>query len=364
MTSSSSTASLHILLVCNLPLGNIQTSSSVKSTERLSTNIILFRLTPGTTTVFSADSSNSGIAFQVQSSNSSMIQFPEFLIWYPLPTIGGGAPQLLNNSPSAHDLLIYSAMMENETGDDVAHDSNSRILAPGQNIAVDSTNTTSTEIVVPIHSAESRRWRIGYYVLTHRYPDETIAKLLEGGDRLSSLWFSRDFESSGELPASGGGEEEDVEMEEADDERNGSSGGSTRTVQAAARKSAREARAERRRRRTRLTEDDTNTIPRRRDASGKARKALTAAGAKSRGNEVDETEDGEEEEEPEFEETDAGDGDADEEQADGSGRSITQPSPDPGLTSLSMTVPWIALAGGIRLKGQVDIVPLRRACPR
>ncbi|KAK7937897.1 uncharacterized protein PG986_014765 [Apiospora aurea] len=352
------TTSLRILLICNLPLGNIQISPSVRSTERLNPNLILFRLSPGTTTIFSADSTNSGIAFQVQddrsSSNSSLIQPPEFLIWYPLPTIGGGAPQLLNNSPSGRDLLVYSTKVEKEAGDG-GGDSSSRKLALGQSIAV-TTTTAAAEIVVPIHSAEGRRWRLGYYVIAAQYPHETIAKLLGGGDGLTSpLWFPRDFESSGELPASGS-EEEDVEMEEAGDERSSSHhGGSARTRQPA--------RAKRRRRRAQVAEEGTDVIPRRRDAVGKAKKAA-AAEVGSRGVEVDEAEEEEEEEEePEAEETNDGDCSGNDEQADGSERSNSQPSPDSGLTSLSMTVPWVALAGGTRLKGQVDILPLNRPRP-
>lgn len=361
---TSSSSSLHVLLVSNLPLGSIQTSSSVKSTERLSSNTVLFRLTPGTTTLFSADGAHSNIAFHVQDSrngshsdSSSILQLPEFMIWYPLPTIGGGAPQLLNKSPSGCDLLVCRTKTEKEVGrgrsggkgdDDGERNSSSSSsskLAAGQSIAIETaaTGTAAAEIVVPIHSAEKRRWRMGYYVVAPRYPRETIAKLLGGGQRqMSPLWFSsRDADpESGELeePSDEGGAE-DVEMEEADEEEEegSSSISSTPIPPPATKKSARQARTRRRRRRRRqLAEDEIE----------------------------------EEEEKPESEDTDDG-GHVDsgtsrtEPRRSGRNHHTSRPGPDPGLTSLSMVVSWAALAavGGIKVKGQVDISPLGRPRP-
>ncbi|KAK8108795.1 hypothetical protein PG984_014596 [Apiospora sp. TS-2023a] len=328
--AASSSSSLHVLLVSHLPLSSIQTSSSVKSTDRLGPNMVLFRLAPGTATLFAADSAHSDVAFQVgqdNGNNNNILQLPEFLIWCPLPGIGGGAPQLLNKNPSGRGLLVYSRKRNEEgeagrgrrdsDGDD-EHNSNSKSkLAAGESIAIETTATTAAEIVVPIHSAEKRRWRMGYYVVAPRYPRETIAKLLGGGGQrqMSPLWFSSD-PSSGEPEETGGESDgEDVEMEEAaadedeDEDERGSSGSSSTAPSPppAAKKSAREARARRRRRRRRkrqlaAEDDDANASSKRR---GAGKRAATAKGTKASKNRVaaDETED-EEESEPEPADTD------------------------------------------------------------
>ncbi|KAK7918122.1 hypothetical protein PG985_009996 [Apiospora marii] len=408
--ASSYISSLHILLVSNLPLGTIQTSPSVKSTERLSPNMILFRLAPGTTTLVSADSAHSDVAFQVVRDNSgNMLQLPEFLIWYPLPSIGGGAPQLLNKSPTGRELLVYSKMLEKEGarrgrrggGDDDDEHNNSRSrsskLAAGESIAIrtaDTSGTTAAEVVVPIHSAEKRRWRLGYYVVAPRYPCETIAKLLGGGQRpMSPLWFSsRDSDSSsGELEQPSEEKDgEDVEMEEADDDGEdeededdendeddgGDYEGSSSSIARippppTKRKSTREARARRRRRRRRqLAEEDTRAASK---PCGVGRRSTAAKGTKaSKDRLVDEVQD-----EDGSEDTDDDDKDEEEDEGYGgekakagrerSGRDHTssRPGPDPGSASLSAALPWaaVAAAGGIRLKGRVDILPLGRPRP-
>ncbi|KAK7960825.1 hypothetical protein PG988_012039 [Apiospora saccharicola] len=369
--AASSSSSLHILLVSNLPLGSIQTSCSVKSTDRLGPNMVLFRLAPGTATLFSADSAQSDVAFQVGQDNSnSILQLPEFLIWYPLPGIGGGAPQLLNKGPSGRGLRVYSTTRKEEeagrgrrdSDGDGEHNVSSRSkLAAGESIAIETTATTAAEIMVPIHSNEKRRWRMGYYVVAPRYPRETIAKLLGGDQRqMSPLWFSFD-QASGE-PGETGGESdgEDVEMEEANGEEEEE--GSSSTAQSpppATRKSAREARARRRRRRRKrqLAEDDSNMVRRQRDAG---KRAATANGTKTSKNRVaDETED---EEESDSEPADTDDDDDKGRERSGLNHPSRPPGPDPGLMSLSAALPWAALAaaGGIRLEGRVDILPLGR----
>ncbi|KAK8123601.1 hypothetical protein PG999_003519 [Apiospora kogelbergensis] len=307
-SSSDDAGSLHVLLVSNLPLGSIQTSVSVKSTERLSSNVILLRLTPGTTTSFSADGAHSDVGFQVQGNTRNMLQLPEFLIWYPLPAIGAAAPQLLNNSPSGRDLLVFAtkgivgrpgnASRSRGGGyvDGGGNRGTASLVPMGQSIAVESdvattTAATGVEIVVPIHSTEEgrRRWRLGYYIVTPKYPRGTIAKLLGGGDdgdgRLPPLWFSsRDLDPPEEQLLPGwsqdeGAEEEDVEMEEADDEKSSRrSGGSSNLSPTAARRSTKEARARTRRRprdrqRSKSDSDDLGDNTNRRRDYGRAGKA-------------------------------------------------------------------------------------------
>ncbi|KAK6822812.1 hypothetical protein PG987_014357 [Apiospora arundinis] len=366
------TTSLHILLVSNWPLGTIQTSTSVKSTERVSPNIALFQLTPGNATFLSANSTQSDIVWRIQdrdlnstydnsSVSSSMLQLSELLIWYPLSAIGGGAPQLYNDSPSGSDLLVYSAKTtDKETSSfrrrgrggcgcriDQGKRYGSRRIAARQSIAVEGTPadaTTNTpagaEIVVPFYSVGERRRRVrmGYYVVAPGYPRETIAKLLGSGGsdgRLSPFWFSQDFASSSEELSSSGSEEEDVEMEEAGDERSCSFGDSSIRGPPTTRKSAWKAWAERLRQRgiKRVApvenEDEFASVD-------------TDDDDYDDGNEYGDEDDGNTKQ-----------------KARGPNTAAAAAAAQLGQGPAMMALPWAAaLAGGIRLRGEVDIIPL------